>query len=210
MFIRVKGDVVQNIDLSIRKDSIFASGKYIEMENHKKVELNNSHYVQFISNDVNNDLELVIINAISSAKKSLQFQLSQFIPTESIMSLLKYAINSNIEVKLMVPLKNYKYGKYFASRAYAKELALLGANVYLYDGYINFNSITIDDEYVITGSYLIDREHLNTSSQNMLLIKDRKLVLSSNKLFANGVDNSYRINNAKFMLLREKFFKNFV
>ena len=137
-------------------------------------------------------------------------ELSAFIPTESIISLLKFAINSNIQVKLMIPLKNARHGKYFASRAYAKELALLGANVYLFDGYINFNAITIDDEYVIYGSFIVDREHLNTSPQSMLFIKDSKAVKNFNEMFNNGVDNSYRISNAKLMLLREKFFKNFV
>ena len=115
-------------------------------------------------------MELAIIKAICMAKNSVQLELSQFIPTESIISLLRFAINSNIEVRLMVPLKNYNFGKYFASRAYAKELALLGANVYLFDGYINFNAITIDDEYVMYGSYVIDREHINTSQQNIIII----------------------------------------
>ena len=110
----------------------------------------------------------------------------------------------------MVPLKNNRYGKYFASRAYAKQLALFGANVYLYDGYINFNAITIDDEYVICGSYVIDREHLNTSLQSMLFIKDNKAVKNFNSIFKKGIENSYRINDAKVLLLREKFFKNFV
>lgn len=126
------------------------------------------------------------------------------------MSLLRFAINSNIEVKLMVPLKNDLQGKYFASRAYAKELALFGANVYLFDGYINFNAITIDDVYVVFGSFIVDREHLNTSPQSILFIKDAKAVKNFNEMFNNGIENSYRISNAKFMLLREKFFKNFV
>ena len=210
MAIRIRGDIVQNIDLDVRKDSIFASGKYIEMQATYKSEFKNNNLIQFVSNDVNSDLELVLINAICSSKSSIQLHLSQFIPTESIMSLLKYAINSSIEVRMIVPLKNYKYGKYFASRAYAKELALLGANVYLYDGYVNFNSIVIDDEYIITGSYSIDRELLNTSNQNMLIINDKKSVNEANRIFNEGIDNSYRISNAKYMLLREKFFKNFV
>ena len=110
----------------------------------------------------------------------------------------------------MVPLKNDRHGKYYATRAYAKELALFGANVYLYDGYIRYNAITVDNDYVIYGSYIVDREHLNTSLQNMLLIKDSKAVNAFNKMFDECVGNSYRISNAKYMLLMEKFFKNFV
>lgn len=209
-FIRVKGDVIQDIDVSAHKDAIFASGKFIEFEKTDKSTYSNNCVMQYVVNDASTDMELVLIKAICMAKKSVQLELSQFIPTESIMSLLKFAINSNIEVRLMVPLKNYSFGTYFASRAYAKELALIGAKVYLYDGYINFNATTIDDEYVIFGSYIVDREHINTSPQSMLLIKDNKAVKVFNEMFKEGINNSYKINDAKFMLLREKFFKNFV
>lgn len=209
-YIKLKGSVVQDIDLEVRKDAIFSSGKFIPYEKLKASEYTNNNIVQFVCNKSNNDLELALIKAICTAKKSIQLELSQFIPTESIMSLLRFAINSNIEVRLMVPLKNNKYGKYFASRAYAKQLALYGANVYLFDGYINFNAITIDDEYVIFGSYVVDREHLNVSLQSMLFIKDNKAVKNFNTLFNIGIENSYRINDAKFLLMREKFFKNFV
>lgn len=209
-FIKLKGDIVQDIDVQTHKDAIFASGKFIPYELHNKPNYKNNSYMQFVANQANTDLELALIKAICMSKTSIQLQLAQFIPTESIMSLLKFAINSNIQVRLMVPLKNNRYGKYFASRAYAKELALFGANVYLFDGYITFNAITIDDEYVVYGSYVVDREHLNTSPQSLLIIKDNKAVKTFNNIFNEGINNSYRINNAKFMLLREKFFKNFV
>lgn len=209
-YIKVKGNVVQDIDVSIHKDTIFASGKYVEFDKLDKPTYSNNCIMQYVTNEASTDLELVLIKAICMAKKSVQLELSQFIPTESIMSLLRFAINSNIQVRLMVPLKNYSFGTYFASRAYAKELALLGANVYLYDGYINFNATTIDDELVLYGSYIVDREHINTSPQNILLIKDSKMVKCFNEMFNAGINNSYRINDAKFMLLREKFFKNFV
>ena len=209
VFVKLKGDVLQDINIAIHQDIIFASGKHIDYFTETE-QLSNKTQLQFVSNEVNEDLELLLIKAICMAKKSIQLQLAQFIPTESLMSLLRFAINSNIQVRLMVPLKNDKHGKYYATRAYAKELALFGANVYLYDGYIRFNAITVDNDYVIYGSYIVDREHLNTSLQNMLLIKDSKAVKVFNETFDRCVENSYRINNAKYMLLMEKFFKNFV
>lgn len=209
-FMKLKGDVVQDINIQTHKDTVFASGKFIPYEKHEKPSCVNNSYIQFVANDAKSDMELALIKAICMAKHSIQLELAEFIPTESIKSLLHFAINSNIQVRLMVPLKNDRHSNYYASRAYAKELALLGANVYLFDGYINFNAITIDDEYAIFGSYIVDREHLNTSPQTMLFIKEQKVVKNFNDMFNKGVENSYRINNAKFMLLREKFFKNFV
>lgn len=208
--LRLRGHIVQEIDLQSRKDAVFGAGKFIPYDDVKQADFNNNNFVQFIANDTDHDMELAVIKSICTAKKSIQLELTKFIPTESIMSLLKFAINSNIEVRLMVPLKNDKHGKYYASRAYAKELALFGANVYLYDGFINFNAITIDDEYVIYGSFVIDREHVNTCQQSMLFIHDSKAVKNFNNLFNAGIENSYRINNAKMLLMREKFFKNFV
>ena len=209
-FLKLKGDIVQDVDIQTRKDTIFASGKFIPYQKIEENNYKNNSLIQFVANQANTDLELAIIKAICMAKKSIQLQLAQFIPTESIKSLLRFAINSDIQVRLMVPLKNDMHGKYFASRAYSKELALFGANVYLFDGYINFNAITIDDDYVILGSYIVDREHLNTSPQSMFFIKDAKAVKNFNDKFNDGINNSYRISNAKYMLVQEKFFKNFV
>ena len=209
-FMRVEGDVVQDIDVQTHKDTIFASGKFIPYEKQNKVNFSNSNYIQVVSNNIKTDLELALIKAICMAKKSIQLELAEFIPTEIIKSLLRFAINSNIDVRLMVPFENDRHSNYYASRAYAKELALFGANVYLFDGYINFNSIVIDDTYVIYGSYIVDREHLNNSLQTMLFIKDIEAVKNFNDMFEKGIENSYRINDAKFMLVREKFFKNFV
>lgn len=210
LFVKYKGEIVEDIDIAARKDIIFASGKYLEYQTDKKDNITNKSMIQYVSNELQGDMELLIIKAICTAKKSIQLQLEEFIPTNSIMSLLRFAINSNIEVRLMVPLKTNGHGKYFASRAYAKELALMGANVYLYDGYIRFNAVTIDSKYVLTGSFVIDRGYINKSLQNLALICDNRIANNFNKMFDNAIKNSYRISNAKYMLLREKFFKNFV
>ena len=210
LFFKLKGDVVQEINIAMHQDAVFASGKYIELPKPVETGTNNNCKMQFISNQINNDIELLLIKAICMAKKSIQLQLDEFIPTESIMSLLKFAIHSNIDVRLMVPLKTTMHDKYFASRAYAKELALEGANVYLFDGFIRSNSIIIDNLYAICGSYCLNRDNVKTCLQNIIIIEDNKAIESFNKKFDKCVNNSYRISNAKYMLLREKFFKNFV
>ena len=110
----------------------------------------------------------------------------------------------------MVPLKTTNYDKFYASRAYAKELALMGAEVYLYDGFIRFNALTIDNDYVIFGSFIMDRQHIQNSLQNAAIINDNKAVNYFNGLFERGIENSYKIADAKYMLIRERFFKNFV
>jgi len=207
--LRMEGDIVQTINLELFKDTIFASGKYIEYYQEEN-EIENNNIIQFVSNQYAKDLELLIIKAISSAKKSIQLQLEKFIPTESIVSLLNFAINSNIEVRLMVPLRAKDKPKFYATRAYSKELALLGANVYLYDGFIRFNSIVVDNEYVLYGNYSLDREHIATDLQNIIIIKDVNAVNHINKLFDASINNSYRINNANYMLLSEKLFRNIV
>ena len=209
-FLKISGDVVQTISLDLHKDTVFASGKYLEFKKSEKSSVQNKSVVQYVSNEYNKDLELLIIKAISEAKSSIQIQVEEFIPTESIMSLLNFAINSNIDVKLVVPLKANRSSRIFATRAYAKELALLGANVYLYDGYVRFNSIIIDGTYTLFGNFLFDREHISTALQNIVIIKDDKAVNHFVKLLNESINNSYRISNANLMLLREKFFKNFV
>lgn len=207
--LKIKGDLVQNINLALHQDIVFASGKYIEYDEDEE-KISNDSISQYVSNKYESSIELLLIRAICKARKSIQMELTSFIPTESIMSLLHFAINSNIDVRLMVPLKTNIGSRFYASRAYAKELALLGANVYLYDGYIRFNAINVDDDYLLYGAFSMDRAKILTNLQNICVIKDNNIIHHFNKLFDEGINNSYRINNAKYMLLREKFFKNFV
>jgi len=207
--LKLKGDMVQSISLNLHNDIIFASGKYMEYYA-KETTIKNNSVMQYVVNTHEQNIELSIIKAISLATKSVQLLVDEFIPTDSIKSLLNFAIKSNIDVKLMVPLRANDKRKFYASRAFAKELALLGAKVYLYDGYIRFNSIVVDDEYVLYGNFELDKEQMTSSLQNILIIKDVQAVNHMNKLFSDSINNSYKINNANYMLLREKIFKNFV
>ena len=208
-YLRLSGEVVQEINLLTHKDATFASGKFLPYTQ-TILDTKQQTLAQFVANSSSADLELLIIKAITTAKKSIVMQLDEFIPTESIISLMRFAINSGIEVKLMVPIKISRLSTYYATRAYAKQLALYGANVYLYDGFIRYNSILVDGSYVIYGSFRLDRQHINTALQSILIVEDSKIVGQFNKQFEQGVENSYRINNARYMLLQERFFKNFV
>lgn len=207
-YIKLQGDVVQNIDLTLRQDLAFSSGKYIQYNKINKQEIDEQTTIQYVSNNVNLDFELLLIKAICTAKKSIQLQVNDFVPTDSIISLLKYAANSHLQVKLMISLRDYKQSRKFASRAFAKELALLSANVYLFDGYINYNAIVLDDEYALVGSYSLNRNLVSSSLQSVLVVKNEKIVNHYNKAFDEGIKNSYRVNNAKYMLVREKIFKS--
>ncbi len=207
-YIKLKGEVVQNIDLTLRQDLAFSSGKYIEYNKIHREEVESNTKIQYISNNIDLDFELLLIKAICTAKKSIQLQVNDFVPTDSIISLLKYATNSHLQVKLMISLREHNQSKKFASRAFAKELALLGANVYLYDGYINYNAIVLDDEYVLVGAYSLNRNLVSSSLQSVLVVKDEHVVNHYNKAFEDGIKNSYRVNNAKYMLIREKIFKS--
>ena len=67
-FIKLKGDIVQDVDVQTHKDTIFASGKFIQYHKHDAVTYKNNNQIQFVSNDANTDLELSLIKAICMAK----------------------------------------------------------------------------------------------------------------------------------------------
>ena len=208
--IKLKGDVVQDITLKLCQDLMFSTGKHVDYAIDLENKQDNKAIYQYVTNELDNRVELLLVKAICSAKNTITLELDTFVPSETVMQLLKYAVDSGILVKLMVPIKSTNMSKYYASCAYAKELALIGASVYLYDGYIRFNSILIDNEYAILGGYAIDRVHIGFSSQNMLITNDEKVISYYRRLFDSHINNSYKINDAKYMLLKEKIFKNFI
>ena len=75
LFIKYKGEIVEDIDLSVRKDTIFASGKFIEYKQDKRDNITNKSMVQYISSELNTDIELLIIKAITKLNKILSIAL---------------------------------------------------------------------------------------------------------------------------------------
>lgn len=93
---------------------------------------------------------------ISLAKKSIYIQTPYFILDLEMMEILKMQLLSGVEINIMIPLKYDQKIPFSATLSYVKELHNLGANIYLYEGFIHAKTLIVDDYYLIVGSSNFD------------------------------------------------------
>ncbi len=116
--------------------------------------------VQIISSGPNDPVEHIrnaYIKLIHSAKESIYIQTPYFIPDDSVLTALKMAVLSGVDVRLMIPKKpDYKL-VYWASYSYLGELLRVGMKCYLYEkGFLHAKTIVVDGKAASVGTANID------------------------------------------------------
>lgn len=100
----------------------------------------------------NNYLEL-----FHKAKHHIYIQTPYFIPDDAILSALKIAALSGVDVRLMIPCKPDHPFVYWATCSYAGELLDYGARVYIYEnGFLHSKGIMVDGRVSCYGTANMD------------------------------------------------------
>lgn len=166
LHIKIKGQAVyslQNIFISDWRLSNKVPEKNEEFLNedyYSKKHFEGNTPIQIVSsgpteND-NRNIEEMMIKMVLSAKKSIKIETPYFVLDDEFKNALKIALLCGVKVDIIVPKKPDKYFVYFATLSYLKEIQQLGANVYLYHGFMHAKALMIDDEVLTMGSCNID------------------------------------------------------
>lgn len=116
-----------------------------------------------------------LLEAISSAKKKIYITSPYFIPGESLMDALIIAIQSGLDVKIIIPGISDSKMVNAAASAYYTELLAYGAKIYKYNkGFVHAKTMVIDDDLAIIGSANMDYRSfdLNFEVNAMIYSKD--------------------------------------
>ncbi len=85
------------------------------------------------------------LKMINSAKESIWIQTPYFMPDAAVLSALKIAARSGIDVQMMIPDKPDHLLVYPATLSYADELAFCGAHVHIFGGgFLHAKTILVD------------------------------------------------------------------
>ena len=100
----------------------------------------------------NNYLEL-----FHKAKRHIYIQTPYFIPDDAILSALKIAASSGVDVRLMIPCKPDHPFVYWATCSYAGELLDYGARCYVYEnGFLHSKGVMVDGQVSCYGTANMD------------------------------------------------------
>jgi cardiolipin synthase len=166
----VRGEAVRTLQLIFLQDWYYQTGETILNPTYLSPVLTSIHVdggVQMIASGPDTRWEVnkkLFFSMITSAKNSIWIASPYFIPDDDILSALKIAALSGIDVRLLVPSRPDKRIVFHASRSYFPELLEAGVKVYEYNrGFMHSKLIIVDHEIASIGTSNMDMRsfHLN-------------------------------------------------
>ncbi|MDD2960714.1 MAG: cardiolipin synthase [Muribaculaceae bacterium] len=144
-------------------------------------------------------ISLVMLKAISNAKKCIYIQTPYFLPTESLLKALQAAALSGVDVKIMIPRKSDSLMLSRASFSYFSECIRAGIKFYLYDsGMLHAKTIIIDDEFTSTGSANFDFRSMEHNFEGNVFIYGENINSKMKEIFVNDLEECSRVNNSQW------------
>jgi len=205
--IRIVGGAVASIQTQFFLDYLFVSKEKIEWENsnvlskfYKGQAHNGNIPMQVVASgpDYNDsNIRNSYLKMINNAKDSIIIETPYLIPDEAIMTSLKLAANSGVDVKIIIPGVPDKKFVYLATLSYAKELIKSGIEIYKYNGFMHSKLMIVDNDIVNVGSANMDRRSFSLNFEINAVVYDKKFNEISKKMVEEEIKNSKLMNCEK-------------
>ncbi|WP_246938600.1 cardiolipin synthase [Bacillus pinisoli] len=162
------------------------------------VESPNNGAVQLVAGGPDNEWEVIknlFFEMISSARKSICIATPYLIPDVDILSALKIASLSGIDVKIIVPSRPDKRIVFYASRSYFPELMEAGVQVYEYQkGFMHSKYIIIDQEVASIGTSNMDMRSFHLNFEVNAFLYESNSIKGLVNAFEKDIEQSNAIN----------------
>ncbi len=131
------------------------------------------------------------LKMIVNAKEHIYIQTPYFIPDESLITALKMAALSGVDVKIMIPSKPDHKLVYWASFSYIGELLQCGVQCYLYEkGFLHAKTIVTDGKIATVGTANIDIRSFKLNFEVNAFIYDTETAVKLKETFENDMLHS--------------------
>ncbi|WP_078555168.1 cardiolipin synthase [Bacillus alkalicellulosilyticus] len=166
----VRGEAVRTLQLIFLQDWYYVTREALLRPSYLSpvlIDEGKDGGVQMIASGPDKRWEIIkklFFSMITSAKQSIWIASPYFIPDEDILSALKIAALSGIDVRILVPNRPDKKIVFYASRSYFPELLEAGVKIYEYNrGFMHSKIIIVDNEIASIGTSNMDMRsfHLN-------------------------------------------------
>ncbi|GMA60505.1 cardiolipin synthase [Alicyclobacillus fastidiosus] len=179
--LRVVGSCVLEMQAMFYLDWNFASkakmpvsSRYFQIRDHE-----GDVGMQIVSSGPNSDAEQIrnaYIKMIHAGKDRIYIQSPYFVPDESLLTALKTAALSGVDVRIMLPSKPDHRVVYWASRFYLGELLSVGVKCYLYEkGFLHAKTIVVDGKIASVGTANIDIRSFKLNFEVNAMIYNTKM-----------------------------------
>lgn len=178
LHLKLEGDAVKSLQTVFLTDWYFVSGQALDGDRYFPAYHVAEHkLVQIVASGPDSEWANIMqayFSAITSAQEYICISTPYFTPNRSILTALKTAALSGIEVKLILPGNSDSYINLWSSYSYLEELLLAGVQVYIYqDGFTHGKMMVVDGVFASVGSANMDIRSFDQNLEINALVYDR-------------------------------------
>lgn len=202
--IRIKGDSVFDLNTRFLMDWRSASNEEVNIEEvFFDYESNNGDVgIQIVSSGpdaVHEEIKRAFLKMITMAKRSIYIQTPYFIPDAPILEALKMAVQSGVDVRIMIPSIPDHMFVYWATYSYIAEIIEVGGRVHIYqNGFLHAKTMVVDGEVATVGSANFDRRSFRLNFEANAFIFDRQESLKLENYFLEDIKLSSILTKEKY------------
>jgi len=193
--LRVEGEAVAALNRVFIADWDFVSGEELPPDGslEQLVHTGNRCLVQVASSGPDTDwatIMQVYFSAIATAKSSIYLTSPYFSPDESLLTALKTAALSGVDVRMIFPKNTDSIIANWNTRSYISELLEAGVRIFLYrNGFIHSKYLLVDNIFSSVGSPNVDVRSFDLDFEVTALIYNEDFALRLGVLFAEDLKN---------------------
>jgi cardiolipin synthase len=198
MHIKITGDAVASLQVVFAADWFFVTQQNLKGKNYYPP-LTEAQGVpmQISASGPDSDWESIgqgIFTAITGAKKSIYIATPYLIPPSYILTALKIAALSGVDVRIIIPEKSDARFSKWCSFSFVQKLLETGVRVYFYqNGFIHSKILIVDSSMVTIGSTNIDFRSIETNFEVNAFIYNEKVAKQFEHFFREDLSNSREI-----------------
>ena len=193
--LRFEGNVVIMLQMVFLQDWFHRTGKVVFKKEyfHIFIESKGSSIVQIAESSTDSEQPTIYQSYfynITHAKKSVYIQSPYFVPDEALVTAIKSAVLSGVDVRIMFPGIPDHFVVYNASHSYIGEIAELGAKIYFYKkGFIHSKVMMVDHEFASVGTANMDVRSFKINAEINALIYDDESVKKLYEMYEKDITN---------------------
>jgi cardiolipin synthase len=197
--LQIEGEAVKMLQVIFMVDWFFVSKKvFSDREKYFPThEVKIQHSLQITASGPDSDWASIMqafFAAITKAQKHIYISSPYFVPNESILTALKTAALSGIDIRILLPGKSDSTVVYWSSMSYITELLEAGISVYLFSrGFIHSKIIMIDSSFATVGSANMDIRSFEDNFEIMAMIYDEDLTRQLENQFEKDIKRSRKL-----------------
>ena len=196
--LKVQGDAVHSLQSVFLTDWYFSSKQVVQgLSYFPHHEIEENHLVQITASGPDSDWASIMqayFSAIATAKDHVYISTPYFIPNESILTALKSAAMSGVDVRLLLPSKSDVGIYLWSSQSYVEILLESGVKVYFYDKGLNHGKIMmVDGVFASVGTANMDIRSFDQNFEVNALVYDKEITQLLENDFLEDLEDSTRI-----------------